>query len=159
MMSESAPAPGRIASLFRRSRRSCSGWHGRWPPSSAPIACRDKTSTAHRSMSRWIPNSRSRGMNMFLNLRTAVVVIAALAVFACSQEYQNIPPNYIAMKLTPSGYEDTIYTPGQVDIGTTGAAGQGNQLVFIQSSGVEVKEQFLERDPGKPQDPSDHRCM
>ena len=96
---------------------------------------------------------------MSFTLRTALALAAALAVFACTQEYENIPPNYIAMKLTPSGYEDTIYTPGQVDIGVTGAAGQANQLVLIQSSGLEVKEQFLERDPGKPQDPSDHRCM
>jgi hypothetical protein len=61
------------------------------------------------------------------------------------------------MKLTPTGYEETIYTPGQVDIGTTSQAGQGNQLVLIQRSGVEVKEQFLGKDGNK--DGADHRCL
>jgi hypothetical protein len=61
------------------------------------------------------------------------------------------------MMLTPTGYEDTIYTPGQVDIGTTSAAGQGNQLVLIQRSGIEVKEQFLGK--GGNKDGADHRCL
>jgi hypothetical protein len=61
------------------------------------------------------------------------------------------------MKLTPTGYEDTIYTPGQVDIGTTSQAGQGNELVLIQRSGIEVKEQFL--DKGGSKDGADHRCL
>ena len=86
---------------------------------------------------------------------SAALCIVTLA--ACDQSYQNIPPNYIGMKLTPTGYEDTIYTPGQVDIGTTGAAGQGNQLVLIQRSGIEVKEQFLGKDGNK--DGADHRCL
>jgi hypothetical protein len=79
--------------------------------------------------------------------------LSSVTLAACDQSYQNIPPNYIGMKLTPTGYEDTIYTPGQVDIGTTGPAGQGNQLVLIQRSGVEVKEQFLGKDG------ADHRCL
>ena len=51
---------------------------------------------------------------------TPTVMLAALlglTTAACDQSYQNISPNYIGMKLTPTGYEDTIYTPGQVDIG------------------------------------------
>ena len=61
------------------------------------------------------------------------VLLAALGgvMLAACASYQNIPPNYIGMKLTPTGYEDTIYTPGQVDIGTTSDSGQGNQLVLI----------------------------
>jgi hypothetical protein len=83
--------------------------------------------------------------------------LSSVTLAACDQSYQNIPPNYIGMKLTPTGYEDTIYTPGQVDIGTTGPAGQGNQLELIQRSGVEVKEQFLGKDGNK--DGADHRCL
>ena len=96
---------------------------------------------------------------MRLRIGLVVASITMIALAACYQSYQNIPPNFIAMELTPTGYEDTIYTPGQIDIGTTSTAGQGNQLVLIQSSGGEVKEQILERDPAKPSDPSDHRCM
>jgi hypothetical protein len=73
----------------------------------------------------------------------------------CCLLEMTIPPNNIAMVLTPTGYEDKIYTPGQVDMGTTGTGGQGNQLVLIQSSGFEIKEQFLEKDK---EDGADHRC-
>ena len=66
-----------------------------------------------------------------------LAALGGLMLAACEQSYQNIPPNYIGMKLTPTGYEDTIYTPGQIDIGTTSQSGQGNQLVLIQRSGVE----------------------
>ena len=82
-------------------------------------------------------------------LRLALLAALGVMLAACEQSYQNIPPNYIGMKLTPTGYEDTIYTPGQVDIGTTSQSGQGNQLVLIQRSGVEIKEQFLGKDGNK----------
>jgi hypothetical protein len=91
---------------------------------------------------------------------TPTVMLAALlglTTAACDQSYQNISPNYIGVKLTPTGYEDTIYTPGQVDIGATSQTGQGNQLVLIQRSGVEVKEQFLDKEGNK--DGADHRCL
>jgi hypothetical protein len=86
-----------------------------------------------------------------------LAALGGLMLAACEQSYQNIPPNYIGMKLTPTGYEDTIYTPGQVDIGTTSQSGQGNQLVLIQRSGVEIKEQFLGKEGNK--DGADHRCL
>jgi hypothetical protein len=83
--------------------------------------------------------------------------LGSMMLAGCWQSYQDIPPNYIGMKLTPTGYEDTIYTPGQVDIGTTSQSGQGNQLVLIQRSGVEIKEQFLGKEANK--DGADHRCL
>src|SRR5262249_51981736 len=113
-------------------------------------------------MSVWMPSSKSRkerGNTMRLRVYSLaiLVVVSSVILAACYQSYQNIPPNYIGMKLTPTGYEDTIYTPGQVDIGTTGPAGEGNQLVMIQRSGIEVKEQFLGK--GGNKDGADHRCL
>jgi hypothetical protein len=61
------------------------------------------------------------------------------------------------MKLTPSGYENQIYTPGQVDLGTADSDGNANKLVLIQRSGVEVKEQFLGKSGSD--DKEDHRCL
>ena len=86
-----------------------------------------------------------------------LAMVGSVILAACNQNYQNISPNYIGMKLTPTGYEDTVYTPGQVDIGTTNYAGQGDQLVLIQRSGIEVKEQFLGKEGNK--DGADHRCL
>ena len=74
-----------------------------------------------------------------------LAALGGLMVAACEQSYQNIPPNYIGMKLTPTGYEDTIYTPGQVDIGTTspltitGISGL-TTLVFSPSPDTDTKE-------------------
>jgi hypothetical protein len=61
------------------------------------------------------------------------------------------------MKLTPSGYENEIYTPGQVNLGTADNDGNANKLVLIQRSGVEVKEQFLGKTGSE--DKEDHRCL
>lgn len=88
--------------------------------------------------------------------------LAALSLTACGRAFENVPPNDIGMVLTPTGYENKIYTPGQVDIGTVGAAGQENRLVLIQRSGFSVEEQF--REPGastekSEMDASDHRCL
>src|SRR6516162_1733432 len=96
-------------------------------------------------------------MSFYFFGRALLLALGSLALAACEQSYQNISPNYIGMKLTPTGYEDTIYTPGQVDIGATSQTGQGNQLVLIQRSGVEVKEQFLDKEGNK--DGADHRCL
>jgi hypothetical protein len=74
-----------------------------------------------------------------------LAALGGLMLAACEQSYQNIPPNYIGMKLTPTGYEDTIYTPGQIDIGTTSQSGQGNQLVLIQRRASRSRSSFSAR--------------
>jgi hypothetical protein len=137
----------------------CCGTSLRWRP---PIVSLGTTSTVRRSTNGWMPSSRNwagkddtMGFRFLRRLR--LIALGGLALAACDQSYQNISPNYIGMKLTPTGYEDTIYTPGQVDIGTTSQAGQGNQLVLIQRSGVEIKEQFIGKEGNK--DGADHRCL
>ena len=77
-----------------------------------------------------------------------------LGTIGC-QQFENVPPNDIGMMLTPTGYEEKIYTPGQVDIGQESNYGRGNQLVLLQRSGIEVKEAFSNADATK----EDHRCL
>jgi hypothetical protein len=90
----------------------------------------------------------------------ALVAITSIAVAGCwDREYANIPPNYIGLILTPSGYDGSIYEPGQVDIGGVGPGRYGNRVVLIQRSGFAVKEQFLKGDPDNPRDTEDHRCV
>ena len=90
------------------------------------------------------------------SIRFSLLLLLAL-VTGCNK-YFDIPPNDIGMKLTPSGYENQIYTPGQVDLGADNSGdGQVNKLVLIQRSGVEVKEQFLGRSGNE--DKEDHRCL
>lgn len=88
--------------------------------------------------------------------RFAVLVLAALLGSAC-ENYANVPPNDIGMVLTPTGYEDRVYTPGQVDLGVAGQGGQGNRLVLLQRSGVQIKEPFI--GPETSADKEDHRCL
>lgn len=88
------------------------------------------------------------------------IAAPALALAGCfPQEFVNVPPNYIGLLLTPSGYEGSIYTPGQVDIGTEDTSRRGNRLVLIQRSGFAVKEQFMRGDPDNARDTEDHRCV
>ena len=85
------------------------------------------------------------------------LLLGLLLLTTGCQQYQNVPPNYLGMKLTPTGYEDHIYTPGQVDIGTSDQSGMATSLVLIQSSGLEIKEQFLGKDGNS--DKEDHRIL
>jgi hypothetical protein len=90
------------------------------------------------------------------SIRFTLILFVAFILSGC-QKYYDVPPNDIGMKLTPSGYEGKIYSPGQVDLGTADNDGSMNRLVLIQRSGVEIKEQFL----GKAgnEDKEDHRCL
>ncbi len=94
-------------------------------------------------------------MNKFHTL--ALFIIAALGLIACDNNYQNVPPNDIGMMLTPTGYENRVYTPGQVNLGADDINGSYNRLVLIQRSAIEVKEQFLNADANE--DKTDHRCL
>ncbi|MBX9926401.1 MAG: hypothetical protein K2Y05_08595, partial [Hyphomicrobiaceae bacterium] len=73
-------------------------------------------------------------------IKIATLSSAVLALAAC-QDYVSVPPNYIGLMLTPTGYDNSIYTPGQVDIGVESSTNRGNRLVLIQRSGFAVKEQ------------------
>jgi hypothetical protein len=92
-------------------------------------------------------------------MRALVIFFSVLLMTVATgcEEFHNVPPNDIGMLLTPNGYSDKIYTPGQVDIGKKDRSGEMSRLVLIQRSGVEVKEQFL----GKIASPDkeDHRCL
>lgn len=87
-----------------------------------------------------------------------LMIAVSLALAGCDN-YVNVPPNDIGLVLTPTGYEEQIYTPGQVNIQKEDTGGRGNRLVLIQRSGFAVKEQFLRNDPENEKDTEDHRCV
>lgn len=93
---------------------------------------------------------------MKLVIKLLCLVSIALACFGC-QEMKNIGPQDIGIILTPSGYENQIYPPGQVDIGDL-TQGKGNSLILVQQSGVDTKESFSLPGPDD-KDRSDHRCL
>lgn len=86
-----------------------------------------------------------------------LVLLAAIFSLAGCSTYKNVPPNDIGMMLTPTGYEEKIYTPGQADVGPVDWDGEMNRLVLLQRSGVEIKEQFFGKDASD--DKEDHRCL
>lgn len=86
----------------------------------------------------------------------AILLVLACLMTACSN-YADIPPNSIGMMLTPTGYEDKVYTPGQVDIGEEDTSNKGNKIVLIQRSGIQIKEQFIGKEGSV--DKEDHRCL
>ncbi len=91
-----------------------------------------------------------------MNLIKAITTLlfATLASLGCN-DFKNVPPSDIGMVLTSTGYEDHVYTPGQVDIKKQDSDNQGSQLVLIQRSGVEVKESFSRANTDK----EDHRIF
>lgn len=84
------------------------------------------------------------------------IVVSLLFIISCSN-YADIPPNYIGMVLTPTGYDGKILTPGQVDLGRVSDSGSCKKLVILQRSGIEVKETFTGKESNK--DKEDHRCL
>lgn len=87
---------------------------------------------------------------------TSICFVMLCLLTGCSN-YADIPPNSIGMMLTPTGYEDRVYTPGQVDIGEEDTSNKGNKVVLIQRSGIQVKEQFIGKEGSV--DKEDHRCL
>lgn len=90
------------------------------------------------------------------HLAILFLILVATFLTGCAR-YHNVPPNDIAMMLTPTGYEDKIYTPGMVDLGEVQNNGAQNRLVLIQRSGVEIKESFVGKEASE--DKEDHRCL
>ena len=82
----------------------------------------------------------------------------ATVIFATScQTIINVPPGFQAKLLTPTGFEDGISGPGQVDIGRQTAQGIGNQLVMLESTAMTVKESFTQKLNSETQEKQDHR--
>lgn len=88
--------------------------------------------------------------------RLLLVLPLLLALTACN-EYYAVPPNAVGMVLTPTGYDGKVLSPGQVNLGDLSPSGEGNQLVLIERSGVQVKESFA--GPLANADKEDHRCL
>jgi hypothetical protein len=92
-------------------------------------------------------------MNRLIRFVFVLPVLVVSVLSAGCSSYKNVPPQFYGRKLNPTGWEDKIYTPGQVDIGDLGQTGQGNSLVLIQVSAFEVKEAFVKEN----EDKEDHR--
>jgi len=85
-----------------------------------------------------------------------LLAIVAL-VFTSCQTIIPVPPGFQAKVLTPSGFEDDVRGPGQVDIGKQTAQGVGNQLVLLESTAMTVKEPFTQKLNTETSEKEDHR--
>lgn len=83
--------------------------------------------------------------------------LAAALVLAGCNEYYSVPPNAIGMVLTSTGYDGKVLSPGQINLGDLSASGEGNSLVLIERSGVQIEEKFA--GPAANADHEDHRCL
>jgi len=77
--------------------------------------------------------------------------------FVGCDNMKNVPSDKIGMILTPTGWEQTVYPPGQVDVGQTHNDGSQNMLYLIQRSGFDIKESFAGRESNEGKE--DHRCV
>ena len=91
-------------------------------------------------------------------MKKLVFLLLAIAViFTSCQTIIPVPPGYQAKILTPSGFEDNVKGPGQVDIGKETGQGVGNQLVLLESTAMTVKESFTQKLNTETGDKQDHR--
>jgi regulator of protease activity HflC (stomatin/prohibitin superfamily) len=94
-------------------------------------------------------------MKRFTSFVLPIVVLTIVA--GCSSDVRNVPPQFVGRQLTPTGWENRLYSPGQVDIGTLDTQRRGNSLVLIQTSAFAVKESFLGAQA--MEDKEDHRVF
>ena len=85
------------------------------------------------------------------------ILIAAVVVLSSCQQIVPVPPGWQAKMLTPDGFTEEVYGPGQVDIGKETAQGVGNQLVILESTAMTVKESFTQKINEETGDKMDHR--
>jgi hypothetical protein len=91
-------------------------------------------------------------------MRKVILFLALVAfVMTSCQTIVPIPPGFQAKVLTPSGFEDDVRGPGQVDIGKQTAQGVGNQLVMLESTAMTVKEPFTQKINSETGEKEDHR--
>lgn len=86
-----------------------------------------------------------------------IPLLAVASLLVACNEYYSVPPNAIGMVLAPTGYDGKVLPPGQVNLGDVSSTGEGNTLVLIERSGVQIKESFA--GPAANADHEDHRCL
>src|SRR5262245_17037129 len=87
------------------------------------------------------------------------LLLSSLILCGCvGPEVRSIPAGYMGRVLTPTGWEQSPRSEGQVDLRGVNGNGNFSVLVLLEASSTTVKEQFLaaNADPGK-QDNTDHR--
>jgi len=71
---------------------------------------------------------------------------------------RSIPAGYMGKVLTPTGWEQSTHTAGQVDLRSPDSNGNFSVLVLLEATSTTVKEQFLEANADSAkQDNTDHR--
>jgi len=82
----------------------------------------------------------------------AVIFLAIAGLYGCGS-MKNVPSDKIGMILTPTGWDQKVYTSGQVDLGQASTDGTQNVLYLVQKSGFQIKESFSNVEK------EDHRCI
>ena len=92
-----------------------------------------------------------------MKMRNLLLMLGAVILMSSCQNVINVPPGFQAKILTPTGFEDDVKGPGQVDIGKESGAGVGNQLVMLESTAMTVKEPFTQKINKETNEKMDHR--
>ncbi|TSC77134.1 MAG: hypothetical protein G01um101431_317 [Parcubacteria group bacterium Gr01-1014_31] len=87
----------------------------------------------------------------------SLAATAAVLLGGCDNMKQ-VPPGFIAKKLTPTGWEKKLYESGMVNVGTKSNDGTMNILVICEATTATIKEQFGKEAAGNT-DAEDHRML
>jgi regulator of protease activity HflC (stomatin/prohibitin superfamily) len=88
-----------------------------------------------------------------------LLLLPALLLCGCTgPAVRSIPAGYMGKVLTPTGWEQSTHTAGQVDLRSPDRSGNFSVLVLLEATSTTVKEQFLEANADSAkQDNTDHR--
>ena len=80
-------------------------------------------------------------------MKYKILITCALATMLVScgmqeDQFFDVPAGHIGKVLTPNGWQKGISEAGQVNLGGQDVDGKRNSLVFLESTAVQVKEQF-----------------
>lgn len=93
-----------------------------------------------------------------MKTKTAFLSFAILLAGCAGPAVRSIPAGYMGKVLTPTGWEPSTRTAGQVDLRNPDSNGNFSVLVLLEATSTTVKEQFLEANADSAkQDSTDHR--
>jgi regulator of protease activity HflC (stomatin/prohibitin superfamily) len=85
------------------------------------------------------------------------LIVSAIGFNSCTTAMYYIPAGYVGRIMTPSGWDEKILEPGQINLGVAGANGQFSTLVLLEATTITVEEQFRSADFSS--DKQDHRIL
>jgi hypothetical protein len=87
-----------------------------------------------------------------------IMTLSLLLTSSCiGTDVHTVPSGFVGKILYPTGFDDKLLAPGQINLGVQQINGQKTRIVYLESTTVTIVEQF--RAAGQSGDGQDHRIV